>query len=56
MSSKYRIREILRYVRFYTKIKLRETAKRIFGLLGMRRRKEHGASSRPKATPDKAAR
>ncbi len=38
VSKKYRIREILKYVRFYAKMKLRETGKRLFRLTSRKAR------------------
>jgi hypothetical protein len=56
VSTKYRIREVLRYGRYFAKIKLRETGKRLFILAGKVRRQERGRSDRPGVTKAKTAR
>ncbi|MDP3999908.1 MAG: CehA/McbA family metallohydrolase [bacterium] len=45
VSTKYRIRELLRYGRFFMKMKFRETGKRMFALFGQGRRKERARAS-----------
>lgn len=49
VSTKYRIREVLRYGRFFAKMKLRETGKRVFKLAGTRRRRERSRTATPPA-------
>jgi predicted metal-dependent phosphoesterase TrpH len=55
VSTQYRIRELLRYGRYFGKIKLRETGKRLFILLGSRRKGRGGQPDR-KSSQTKATR
>ncbi len=49
VSSRYRLRELLRYLRFFLKMKLRETGKRLFSVIGWRERGPRAVAKRKAA-------